>query len=84
MPRSATATTATTAPRLPEIAAQRGQRVDLPLGAALQKAGMALVMKVGGASGPLYGSLLMAMGKAAAEVPADAAGIADLARGSTR
>ena len=31
---------------------------------ALQKAGMTLVMKVGGASGPLYGSLLMAMGKA--------------------
>jgi dihydroxyacetone kinase-like protein len=59
-----------------EIAAQRGQLVDLPLGAALQKAGMALVMKVGGASGPLYGSLLMAMGKAAAEAPSDAAGIA--------
>ena len=36
---------------------------------ALQKAGMTLVMKVGGASGPLYGSLLMAMGKAA---PGDA------------
>ena len=30
---------------------------------ALKKAGMTLVMKVGGASGPLYGSLLMAMGK---------------------
>lgn len=36
----------------------------LPLGDALQKAGMTLVMKVGGASGPLFGSLLMAMGKA--------------------
>jgi dihydroxyacetone kinase-like protein len=59
-----------------EIAAQRAQLVDLPLGAALQKVGMALVMKVGGASGPLYGSLLMAMGKAAAEAPADAAGVA--------
>ncbi len=32
---------------------------------ALHKAGMALVMKVGGASGPLYGSLLMGMAKAA-------------------
>lgn len=32
---------------------------------ALQKAGMILVMKVGGASGPLYGSLLMGMAKAA-------------------
>ena len=36
-----------------------------PLGDALQTAGMALVMKVGGASGPLYGSFLMALGKAA-------------------
>ena len=52
------------------------QLAGLPLGAALQKAGMALVMKVGGASGPLYGSLLMAMGKAAGEMPADASGIA--------
>ena len=34
-----------------------------PLGAALKKAGMILVMKVGGASGPLYGSLFMGMGK---------------------
>jgi phosphoenolpyruvate---glycerone phosphotransferase subunit DhaL len=41
----------------------------LPLGDALQKAGMTLVMKVGGASGPLFGSLLMAMGKAVAGDP---------------
>lgn len=34
-------------------------------GDALHKAGMTLVMKVGGASGPLYGSLLMGMAKAA-------------------
>ncbi len=46
------------------IAAARAELIALPLGQALQKAGMALVMKVGGASGPLYGSLLMAMGKA--------------------
>ena len=31
---------------------------------------MALVMKVGGASGPLYGSLFMAMGKALGDRPA--------------
>jgi phosphoenolpyruvate---glycerone phosphotransferase subunit DhaL len=31
----------------------------LPLGSALQKIGMTLVMSVGGASGPLYGTLLM-------------------------
>jgi dihydroxyacetone kinase-like protein len=59
-----------------QIAAQRDELVGLPLGAALQKAGMALVMKVGGASGPLYGSLLMSMGKVAAEAPADPQGLA--------
>lgn len=35
----------------------------LPPSEALKKAGMTLVLKVGGASGPLFGSLLMAMGK---------------------
>ena len=34
-----------------------------PLPEALKAAGMALVMKVGGASGPLYGTLLMTLGK---------------------
>ncbi|MFQ5466761.1 MAG: dihydroxyacetone kinase subunit DhaL [Kiloniellaceae bacterium] len=48
----------------------------LPPGAALQKAGMTLVMKIGGASGPLYGSLLMAMGKA---MPGDPVSCQDLA-----
>ena len=41
----------------------------LALGPALQKMGMTLVMKVGGASGPLYGSLLISIGKA---MPAEA------------
>jgi phosphoenolpyruvate---glycerone phosphotransferase subunit DhaL len=41
----------------------------LPLSDALQKLGMTLVMKVGGASGPLYGSLFMAMGKSAPSNP---------------
>jgi len=36
----------------------------MPFGEAMKAAGMALVMKVGGASGPLYGSLLMSFGKA--------------------
>ncbi len=36
----------------------------LPPSQALQKAGMQLVMKVGGASGPLYGTLFMSLGKA--------------------
>ena len=34
-----------------------------PLPEALKTAGMALVMKVGGASGPLYGTLCMTLGK---------------------
>jgi phosphoenolpyruvate---glycerone phosphotransferase subunit DhaL len=46
------------------IAAQREALAGLELGDALQKAGMILVTTVGGASGPLYGSLLMGIGKA--------------------
>jgi len=41
----------------------------LPFGEALNKAGTTLIMKVGGASGPLYGSLLMGMGKCVTDVP---------------
>lgn len=41
------------------IDAAKAEILALPLGAALQKMGMTLVMTVGGASGPLYGSLLM-------------------------
>jgi phosphoenolpyruvate---glycerone phosphotransferase subunit DhaL len=47
-----------------------------PLGEMLKGAGTHLVMTIGGASGPLYGSLLLAMGKAATEPPVDIAGIA--------
>jgi phosphoenolpyruvate---glycerone phosphotransferase subunit DhaL len=39
-----------------------------PLPEGLKSAGMALVMKVGGASGPLYGTLFMTLGK---ELPAE-------------
>jgi dihydroxyacetone kinase-like protein len=38
-----------------------------PAAEALRAVGMALVMKVGGASGPLYGSLFMGMGKKLSE-----------------
>jgi phosphoenolpyruvate---glycerone phosphotransferase subunit DhaL len=58
------------------IREQTAELAAQPLGAALQKAGMTLVMKVGGASGPLYGSLLMAMGKAVDGVAALDAGAA--------
>lgn len=55
------------------IAAIEDELAVLPFGGALQKAGLTLVMKVGGASGPLYGSLLMAMGNASPEPPRDEA-----------
>lgn len=45
------------------IAAQAETLADLAPGAALQKAGMILVTTVGGASGPLYGSLLIDIGR---------------------
>ena len=46
-----------------------------PLPKALHAVGMTLVMKVGGASGPLYGTLFMQLGKTLPEAPtrADAA-----------
>lgn len=52
-----------------DAVAEAAEIRTLPLGDALQKLGMTLVMKVGGASGPLYGSLFMAMGKAVAGNP---------------
>ena len=58
-----------------ELRVQKEAIAALPLGEALKKAGMTLVMKVGGASGPLYGTLLIDMGKAA---PAGEPTLADL------
>ena len=52
----------------------------MSLGKALEKAGMTLVMKVGGASGPLYGSLLMSMGRAAGDGPLVEAGVVPMLR----
>src|SRR5436190_19630345 len=40
-----------------------------PFPEALKASGMQLVMKVGGASGPLYGTLFMALGKNLPESP---------------
>jgi len=51
------------------VADLRAELSGLVLDAALQKIGMTLVMKVGGASGPLYGSLFLAMSKASRETP---------------
>ena len=52
-----------------------------PLGEMLKGAGTHLVMTIGGASGPLYGSLLLAMGKAAADAGGYRRHRADLRRG---
>ncbi len=58
------------------VLAAREEILGKPLPAALQAIGMKLVMTVGGASGPLYGTLLMALGKALPDAPTRA----DLAR----
>ncbi len=47
-----------------------------PMPDALKAIGMALVMKIGGASGPLYGSLLLGMGKAWGDGGMDRAALA--------
>ena len=52
------------------LAAAAEEIAALPLDQALQKAGMTLVMTIGGASGPLYGSLLIGMGKAGGDAEA--------------
>jgi dihydroxyacetone kinase-like protein len=57
------------------VLADLDQHAGKPLPEALKAIGMALVMKVGGASGPLYGTLFMTLGKdlPASPSPADAA-----------
>ncbi len=60
------------------VAAATDEIAPAPFGDALKKAGTTLVMKVGGASGPLYGSLLLGMAKAAGDLPQDPAGTAAL------
>ena len=58
------------------VLAEKAAILAKPMGEALKTVGMTLVMKVGGASGPLYGTLFMTLGK---ELPAEP-GVADLAR----
>ena len=60
------------------VAAEGGEIAAQAFPQALSKIGMTLVMKVGGASGPLYGSLFMGMGKAANGAPASVSDVADL------
>ena len=58
------------------VLAEKQAILAKPAGEALKSVGMTLVMKVGGASGPLYGTLFMTLGK---ELPEDP-GVADLGR----
>jgi len=56
------------------VRADAGTTAEKPLPDALKAIGTQLVMKVGGASGPLYGTLFMALGKAIAP---DASNLSD-------
>ena len=58
------------------VLADKAQIAGKPLPEALRAIGMALVMKVGGASGPLYGTLFMTLGK---ELPPEP-GVPEMAR----
>lgn len=58
------------------VQAERQAILAKPTGEALKTVGMTLVMKVGGASGPLYGTLFMTLGK---ELP-DHPTLADIGR----
>jgi phosphoenolpyruvate---glycerone phosphotransferase subunit DhaL len=51
------------------VRADSATLADKPLPDALRAIGTQLVMKVGGASGPLYGTLFMALGKEIATAP---------------
>lgn len=56
------------------VAADIDAIASKPLAEALKAIGTKLVMTVGGASGPLYGTLFLALGKELAMAPADYAG----------
>ncbi|MGA0564576.1 dihydroxyacetone kinase subunit DhaL [Ancylobacter sp. VNQ12] len=60
---------------LEAVFAEREAIAALPLPAALERIGLVLVMNIGGAAGPLYGTLLMELGRGLAP-DADAAGFA--------
>lgn len=61
------------------VLADRAALAAKPLGEMLKGTGMALVMKVGGASGPLYGTLLLELGKALPAEPTRADAVAAFA-----
>jgi len=51
------------------VLADLDKLAEKPLGEALKAAGMHLVTRVGGASGPLYGTLFMSLGKGISDIP---------------
>lgn len=57
------------------LAAEATSFADKPLPDALKAIGTKLVMTVGGASGPLYGTLFLTLGKELAVTPDDYAGV---------
>lgn len=57
---------------------QTSELSEMDWSAALMKIGMTLMSTMGGASGSLYGSLFVAMGKEAQKTEMDAAGFADI------
>jgi dihydroxyacetone kinase-like protein len=54
---------------LEAVLADLDKLAEKPLGEALKAAGMHLVTRVGGASGPLYGTLFMSLGKGLSDIP---------------
>lgn len=65
---------------LEAVYAERDSIAALPLPAALEKIGLVLVMSIGGAAGPLYGTLLMELGRGLPDAPDAAAFAATLGR----
>lgn len=63
------------------VAAEAAALAEKPVGEALKAAGMKLVMTVGGASGPLFGTMLMTLGKELGETPDRAAFASRLRQG---
>ncbi|HMQ57918.1 MAG TPA: dihydroxyacetone kinase subunit DhaL [Rhizobiaceae bacterium] len=55
------------------VASEAAALAEKPVGEALKAAGMKLVMTVGGASGPLFGTMLMTLGKELGDAPDRAA-----------
>lgn len=51
------------------VLADLDKLAEKPLGEALKAAGMHLVTRVGGASGPLYGTLFMSLGRGLSDIP---------------